>query len=50
MTARLLSLPGIPKPDDAADALALAICHGQAAGSNVRRKLININGGMSNVL
>ncbi len=50
MTARLLSLPGIPKPDDAADALALAICHGQAAGSSVRRKLININGGISNVL
>ncbi len=50
MAARLLGLPGIPKPDDAADALALAICHGQAAGSNVRRRLIKINGGISNVL
>lgn len=40
MTARLLGLPGIPKPDDAADALALAICHGQAAGTQVRRGLI----------
>lgn len=50
MTARLLSLNGIPKPDDAADALALAICHGQAAGTRVRRGIININGGKSNVL
>lgn len=29
MTKRLLNLKEIPKPDDAADALALAICHGQ---------------------
>jgi crossover junction endodeoxyribonuclease RuvC len=27
MVARLLSLDGLPKPADAADALALAICH-----------------------
>ena len=27
MTRRLLKLKSIPKPDDAADALALAICH-----------------------
>jgi crossover junction endodeoxyribonuclease RuvC len=27
MVARLLGLPGPPKPADAADALALAICH-----------------------
>ena len=27
MIQRLLDLPGIPKPDDAADALAIAICH-----------------------
>lgn len=50
MTARLLGLSGIPKPDDTADALALAICHGQAAGTRVRRGIIEINGGMSNVL
>ena len=42
MTRRLLGLPGIPKPDDAADALALAICHGQAAGSPLRRGLMGI--------
>ncbi len=40
MTRRLLRLPGIPKPDDTADALALAICHGQAAGSALRRSLL----------
>ncbi len=40
MTRRLLQLPEIPKPDDTADALALAICHGQAAGSVLRRKLL----------
>jgi crossover junction endodeoxyribonuclease RuvC len=30
MVQRLLSLPELPQPEDAADALALAICHGQA--------------------
>lgn len=30
MIQRLLSLPSLPVPEDAADALALAICHGQA--------------------
>lgn len=39
MTRRLLKLPEIPKPDDTADALAIAICHTQAAGSELRRKL-----------
>lgn len=28
MTRRILALKQIPKPDDAADALAIAICHG----------------------
>ncbi len=31
MTRRILRLSEIPKPDDAADALALAICHGHCA-------------------
>lgn len=31
MTKRILKLAQIPKPDDAADALALAICHGHCA-------------------
>ncbi|MFV0351347.1 MAG: crossover junction endodeoxyribonuclease RuvC [Oscillospiraceae bacterium] len=33
MTRRLLRLTEIPKPDDAADALAMAICHAHSAGS-----------------
>ena len=33
MTQRLLHMKEIPKPDDAADALALAICHSRAATS-----------------
>lgn len=33
MTRILLNLEKIPKPDDAADALALAICHCHSAGS-----------------
>ena len=33
MTKVLLSLPSVPKPDDTADALAMAICHGHCAGS-----------------
>jgi len=42
MTRRLLCLKEIPKPDDAADALALAICQGQAAGSALRRSMISL--------
>ncbi|MDD3165673.1 MAG: crossover junction endodeoxyribonuclease RuvC [Oscillospiraceae bacterium] len=33
MTRRLLKLDKIPRPDDAADALALAVCHGRSATS-----------------
>lgn len=36
MTRRLLRLDEVPKPDDTADALAIAICHAQAAGSQLR--------------
>ena len=40
MTQRLLNMRRVPRPDDAADALALAICHGRAATSllNTERK------------
>ena len=34
MTRRILGLEKIPKPDDTADALAIAICHGHSAHSN----------------
>ena len=37
MVTTLLNLPKPPKPDDTADALALAICHGHV-GSNVLGK------------
>ena len=40
MVKTLLNLNAIPKPDDAADALAIAICH---AHSNKMNKLLNIN-------
>ena len=39
MTRRLLNLAEMPKPDDTADALAIAICHAQAAGSELRRAM-----------
>lgn len=39
MTRRLLNLQAVPKPDDTADALAIAITHCQAAGSELRSKL-----------
>ncbi|MBQ0038154.1 MAG: crossover junction endodeoxyribonuclease RuvC [Clostridiales bacterium] len=38
MTKRLLKLKAIPRPDDAADALAIAICHARSATSLLRRK------------
>jgi crossover junction endodeoxyribonuclease RuvC len=36
MVKTLLKLDKIPKPDDAADALAVALCHAQVAGFNKR--------------
>ena len=41
MVKMLLGLNVIPKPDDAADALALAICH---AHSNKMNRMFNLNG------
>lgn len=42
MTRRLLKLKAVPKPDDAADALAIAICHGRSATSLLRRHDPNV--------
>ena len=39
MVKRLLEMEQIPKPDDAADALAIAICHARTANS-----LLNLKG------
>ncbi|MDO5602530.1 MAG: crossover junction endodeoxyribonuclease RuvC [Oscillospiraceae bacterium] len=35
MTRRVLKLPEIPKPDDTADALAMAVCHAHCAYSRM---------------
>ena len=40
MVRRLLSMDQLPKPDDAADALAVAICHARSANS-----LLSLEGG-----
>ena len=39
MTKNLLSLNSIPKPDDTADALAIALCHGHSSGSGISKLL-----------
>ena len=42
MVRRLLKLKTVPKPDDAADALAIALCHARSATSLLRRKDPNV--------
>ena len=43
MTKRLLNLKAVPKPDDVADALAIAICHAHTAPSLMNwKKLENM--------
>jgi len=37
MTKRLLNLPALPKPDDAADAVAIALCHARSSTSLLAR-------------
>ena len=37
MTRRLLGLKAVPRPDDAADALAIALCHARSATSLLAR-------------
>jgi crossover junction endodeoxyribonuclease RuvC len=44
MTRRLLRLKEVPRPDDTADALAMAICHAQYGGSTVKSTLLNMGG------
>ena len=38
MVKRLLKLKAVPKPDDAADALAIALCHARSNTSLLQRK------------
>lgn len=40
MTRRLLKLDEVPKPDDTADALAIALCHTQAVGTPLRQAML----------
>ena len=42
MTRRLLKLKAIPRPDDAADALAIALCHARSSTSLLSRKDPNV--------
>ena len=37
MTRRILKLQSLPKPDDAADALSVALCHARSATSRLPR-------------
>lgn len=39
MVKTILNLSEVPKPDDTADAVAAAICHGHASGNRVRAYL-----------
>ena len=39
MTKRLLHLQAMPKPDDAADAIALALCHGRSSTSLIAKAM-----------
>ena len=44
MTKRLLRLKAVPKPDDTADALAIAICHAQYGGTSLKQTLLKREG------
>jgi len=41
MVKNILNLEKIPKPDDAADALAIAICHAHSKKTNALQNLLN---------
>lgn len=40
MTRRLLKLDDVPKPDDAADAVAIALCHARSSTSLLAKKCL----------
>lgn len=42
MTRQILKLKEVPKPDDTADALALAVTHGHSSNTNMARQLSKI--------
>ena len=41
MTKRLLRLQALPKPDDAADAIAIALCHARSSTSLIAKAMRN---------
>ena len=41
LTRNILKLPEIPKPDDTADALAIAVCHAHTMRSTLRTQIQN---------
>ena len=41
MTKRILNLPQLPKPDDAADAIAIALCHARSSTSLLAKAMKN---------
>lgn len=41
MVTSILKLPSPPKPDDTADAVAIAICHGNSSASGLRKYFNN---------
>lgn len=41
LTKNILKLPEIPKPDDTADALAIAVCHAHSYNSQLNRLIKN---------
>ena len=41
MTKRILGLSQMPKPDDAADAIAIALCHARSASSLITKAMRN---------
>lgn len=45
MTRRLLGLKETPRPDDTADALAIAICHAQSGASATKKRLTRMKEG-----
>ena len=44
MVKNILNLEKIPKPDDAADALAIAICHAHSKSTNALFNVMNMKG------
>lgn len=46
MTRRILALEKVPKPDDTADALAMAICHAHTSGSVTTSRVLKIRKGI----